>query len=112
MSDDIAVGIDLGTSYSAVATAAEGRPEVLANEWGERNHASVVSFLEDGTVTIFSAVERTPYTGSYRVFDRDRLEITMKKGGTLTWGYAVTKGELTLTAPTGVEMKYRRYRGR
>ena len=45
MSDDIAVGIDLGTSYSAVAavTGPGGAPQVLPNEWGERTHASVVS---------------------------------------------------------------------
>ena len=53
MSDDIAVGIDLGTSYSCVATApAGGRPQVIPNEWGERTHASVVSFLADGTVLV------------------------------------------------------------
>jgi molecular chaperone DnaK len=52
MSDDIAIGIDLGTSYSCVATMIDGQPQVIPNEWGERTHASVVSFLEDGTVLV------------------------------------------------------------
>ncbi|MGE5790288.1 MAG: hypothetical protein ACM33C_05440, partial [Syntrophaceae bacterium] len=71
-----------------------------------------IEFMEDGTVTLYSAVERIAYPGSYRILDKEQLEITMKKGGTLTWGYAVTKGDLTLTAPTGVGMKYKRYRGK
>jgi molecular chaperone DnaK len=52
MNDEIAVGIDLGTSYSCVATAHEGAPQVLLNEWGEKTHASCVSFLGDGTVLV------------------------------------------------------------
>jgi molecular chaperone DnaK len=34
MNDEIAVGIDLGTSYSCVAVAQGGPPQVLLNEWG------------------------------------------------------------------------------
>ncbi len=54
MSEDIAVGIDLGTSYSAVAAVTEegGAPQVLPNEWGDFTHASVVSFLDDGSVLV------------------------------------------------------------
>ena len=50
MSDDIAVGIDLGTSTSCVALMEGGAPRVLPNDRGERTHASVVSFLPDGSV--------------------------------------------------------------
>jgi hypothetical protein len=57
-------------------------------------------------------VERVDYPGSYRILDKDQIEITMKKGSALTWGYAVTKGDLTLTTPTGVDMKYKRTRGK
>ncbi|MEI6223841.1 MAG: Hsp70 family protein [Deltaproteobacteria bacterium] len=64
MSDDIAVGIDLGTSYSAVATVIDGKPEVLTNEWGERTHASVVSFLEDGTVLVGNSAKRNIITNA------------------------------------------------
>ncbi len=74
MSDDIAVGIDLGTSYSAVATVVDGRPEVLTNEWGERTHASVVSFLEDGTVLVGNSAKRNIITNAENtVYSAKRL---------------------------------------
>jgi molecular chaperone DnaK len=59
MADDIAIGIDLGTSYSCVSIVENGEPVVLPNEWGEVNHASVVSFLEDGTVLVGTAPSAT-----------------------------------------------------
>jgi molecular chaperone DnaK len=65
MSDDIAVGIDLGTSYSAVAVARDGgAPQVLPNEWGERTHASVVSFLEDGSVLVGNEAKKKIITNA------------------------------------------------
>jgi molecular chaperone DnaK len=65
MSDDIAVGIDLGTSYSCVAVCDEnGVPQVLPNEWGERTHASVVSFLDDGTVLVGNAAKKNIITNA------------------------------------------------
>jgi molecular chaperone DnaK len=74
MSDDIAVGIDLGTSYSAVAALQEGRPEVLANEWGERTHASVVSFLDDGTILVGNSAKRNIITNAENtVYSAKRL---------------------------------------
>jgi molecular chaperone DnaK len=48
----LAMGIDLGTSNSCVAIVEDGVPKVIANEWGERTHASVVSFLDDGGVLV------------------------------------------------------------
>jgi hypothetical protein len=87
--------------------------EMLLGKWRRQAQGGdTIEFMEDGTVTLFSAVERVAYPGSYRLLDKDQIEITMKKGSTLTWGYTVTKGDLTLTAPTGVEMKYKRYRGK
>src|SRR5512138_3272339 len=66
MSDDIAVGIDLGTSYSAVAAVTEpgGSPRVLANEWAERTHASVVSFLDDGSVLVGNDAKKNIITNA------------------------------------------------
>ena len=46
------MGIDLGTSYSCVAIIEDGVPTVIPNEWGERTHASVVSFMDDGRVLV------------------------------------------------------------
>jgi molecular chaperone DnaK len=64
MSDDIAIGIDLGTSYSCVAAASGdgAEPLVLSNEWGERTHASVVSFLDDGTVLVGNDAKKNVIT--------------------------------------------------
>ena len=87
--------------------------ELLLGKWKRQAQGGdTIEFFDDGTVNLYSAVERVAYPGSYRVLDKDQLEITMKKGGTLTWGYAVTKGDLTLTTPTGVDMKYKRTRGK
>src|SRR5512132_857093 len=58
MTDEVAIGIDLGTSYSCVACMQDGTPTVMPNEWGERTHASVVSFQEDGAVLVGNAAKR------------------------------------------------------
>ena len=52
------VGIDLGTSYSCVAVVEDGQPTVIANEWGERTQASVVSFLNDGRIQVGNDAKR------------------------------------------------------
>jgi molecular chaperone DnaK len=62
MADEIAIGIDLGTSYSCVSIVEGGQPVVLPNEWGEVTHASVVSFLEDGAVLVGNTAKRNIIT--------------------------------------------------
>mgnify|MGYP003592915476 FL=1 len=87
--------------------------EMLLGKWRrDAQGGDTIEFLDDGTVTFFSAVEKRAYPGSFRVLDKDQVEIQMKSGAPLTCGYAVTRGELTLTTPTGVGMKYRHYRGK
>src|SRR6476660_10100634 len=61
---DIAIGIDLGTSYSCVSILENGQTSVIPNEWGERTHASVVSFLEDGTVLVGNSAKRNIITNA------------------------------------------------
>lgn len=52
------IGIDLGTTYSAVATTdATGRPRVLANRLGQLTTPSVVSFLGPDEVVVGSAAK-------------------------------------------------------
>src|SRR5215470_16395956 len=71
---EIAVGIDLGTSYSCVSVVQEGQPTVIPNEWGERTHASVVSFLEDGTVLVGNAAKKNIITNAeHTVYSAKRL---------------------------------------
>ena len=57
MSDDVAIGIDLGTSNSCVAVARGRDVEVLPNAYGEHVTASVVAFSEDGTITVGNAAK-------------------------------------------------------
>src|SRR5438270_5543930 len=61
---EIAIGIDLGTSYSCVSIIESSRPVVIPNEWGERTHASVVSFLVDGTVLVGNSAKRNIITNA------------------------------------------------
>ena len=91
---------------------AEAKGMLLGKWKRQAQGGDTIEFSDDGTVALYSTVERVAYPGSYRILDKDQLEITMKKGGTLTWGYAVTKGDLTLTTPTGMAMKYKRTRGK
>ncbi|WAL63888.1 Hsp70 family protein [Amycolatopsis cynarae] len=52
----VILGIDLGTTYSAVATVEErGNPVILPNRLGERVTPSVVSFESPGVVRVGSA---------------------------------------------------------
>jgi molecular chaperone DnaK len=72
--DDIAIGIDLGTSYSCVGLLENGQPTVIPNEWGERTHASVVSFLDDGTVLVGNSAKRNIITNAENtVYSQKRL---------------------------------------
>jgi len=52
MSEDVTIGIDLGTSNSCVASLRDGRPQVLANAYGEPTTASVVAFGQDGSIVV------------------------------------------------------------
>ena len=50
MSDEIIVGIDLGTTFSAIAYVNQhGKPEIISNREGERTTPSVIFFEEEGT---------------------------------------------------------------
>src|SRR5216683_2911173 len=64
MADDIAIGIDLGTSYSCVSVVQEGQPVVIPNEWGELTHASVVSFLDDESVLVGNTAKKNIITNA------------------------------------------------
>jgi molecular chaperone DnaK len=75
MADEpLAMGIDLGTSYSCVAVVIDGQPTVIPNQQGDRTHASVVSFLEDGSVLVGNEAKRHMLTNSENtVYSAKRL---------------------------------------
>jgi molecular chaperone DnaK len=57
-----AVGIDLGTTNSAVATLSGGEPEVIANSEGSRTTPSVVAFAKNGEVLVGEVAKRQAVT--------------------------------------------------
>ncbi len=71
---EIAMGIDLGTSYTCVAIIEDGVPTVIPNEWGERTHASVVSFMDDGRVLVGNDAKKQIITNpDHTVYSSKRL---------------------------------------
>lgn len=60
------VGIDLGTTYSAVAAIGKfGRPELIPNSDGEHTTPSVIQFFEDGTYIVGSEAKESMELGEY-----------------------------------------------
>ncbi len=60
----IAVGIDLGTTFSAVAcVGADGEPKILPNSSGEHTTPSVVAVAEDGSAVCGEAAKEAQLMG-------------------------------------------------
>ena len=57
-----AVGIDLGTTNSAVSVLEGGEPTVIANAEGFRTTPSVVAFTKDGEVLVGETAKRQAVT--------------------------------------------------
>ena len=73
-SGDIAVGIDLGTTYSAVAVYERGTVNVIANEQGNRITPSWVAMAADGERLVGDAAKNQAATNPQNtVYDAKRL---------------------------------------
>ncbi len=70
-SREIVVGIDLGTTNSAVAYIVDGQPVCIPNSLGDTLTPSIVSFQSDGTTTVGRAAKqaqaKSPSTTYYSV---------------------------------------------
>jgi molecular chaperone DnaK len=61
-----AVGIDLGTTNSAVAVLEGGEPTIIANAEGGRTTPSVVAFTKNGEVLVGEIAKRQAVTNADR----------------------------------------------
>jgi molecular chaperone DnaK len=52
------IGIDLGTTNSAVSVIEGGTPKIITNEEGKRTTPSIVSFSEDGEIKVGESAKR------------------------------------------------------
>src|SRR5262249_21358029 len=69
-----AIGIDLGTSYSCVAVARQGRVQVIADEQGKTVQPSVVHYPDrGGPVVGYAAREKLPFEPSNTVYSAKPL---------------------------------------
>ena len=48
--EELAIGIDLGTTFSCMAILINEKVEIIPNEIGENLTPSVVSFIDDGVL--------------------------------------------------------------
>jgi molecular chaperone DnaK len=84
-----AVGIDLGTTNSAVSVLEGGEPTVIANAEGFRTTPSVVAFTKDGEVLVGETAKRQAVTNV------DRTIASVKRHMGTDWTFAVDEKKYT-----------------
>lgn len=62
MSKEVIIGIDLGTTNSAVSVVEAGEPTIVANVEGKRTTPSIIGFTKDGEIKIGEPAKRQSVT--------------------------------------------------
>ena len=84
-----AVGIDLGTTNSAVSVLEGGEPTVIANAEGFRTTPSIVAFTKDGEVLVGETAKRQAVTNV------DRTIASVKRHMGTDWTFSVDDKKYT-----------------
>lgn len=90
------------------APAEPGIIEAISGKWKRSQSGDMIEFLQDGTVKFYSPIEHAVYPGTYRIDDEKHITTQLEQGGSITWGFVVSKNELQLVAPSGLVLKYRK----